>query len=530
MRAVCLLLFVTGCVVPAVDSGPSGGGEDRASVTSIDRRDRVGVYNWGADAAALFPGRPFDGPNELIAQLGTRTIRVALSMRGEYGGPHAASLAEAARGMAGLFADPRFATYLLTTYSDDDGLALWQDGYSADERGRERAAFAELAAYLSGAFPTKRFILLNWEGDNQIASLRACDASWIGFRDWIQARADGVRDAAAANVFSGLEFNLVRTRDGAPCDRGANRCVVSAVAPDVTVDYYSYSSYQSIGYGVAVDAIGATLRRDLDTARGWVVAPPERFIVGELGFAREVPEDGECVVARRLEATLRAALDWGVAHAIYWQVLDNVADGSWDGFGLYKQDGALGLAGRTLSEFLVSGALAAATAPSCPQIAAGGVVEASAGVATSSSILSIYGSGFAGGGRDVVHVHQGRWHQTVASGSPWFYSDPHQINFALPAGLAGGSDEAVIVYVTSDGVDSNGQWVRLAAPGTRCGDGRVDAGEACDGGPCCTEACTLRPAGTTCRDTGLACDAAEACDGATAACPADQLVCPSSCG
>jgi hypothetical protein len=63
-----------------------------------------------------------------------------------------------------------------------------------------------------------------------------------------------------------------------------------------------------------------------------------------------------------------------------------------------------------------------------------------------------------------------------------------------------------------------------------CGDAFVDAsiGEECDEGAangtpesCCTESCTLRAAGQTCRPAAGPCDVAESCTGASPACPAD---------
>lgn len=62
-----------------------------------------------------------------------------------------------------------------------------------------------------------------------------------------------------------------------------------------------------------------------------------------------------------------------------------------------------------------------------------------------------------------------------------------------------------------------------------CGDGRVDAGEACDPGkdPCCNATCRgPRSAGATCRASGGACDLAEVCDGTNVACPSDAKEAP----
>src|SRR5438309_738798 len=56
-----------------------------------------------------------------------------------------------------------------------------------------------------------------------------------------------------------------------------------------------------------------------------------------------------------------------------------------------------------------------------------------------------------------------------------------------------------------------------------CGNGIVDAGEQCDGGPCCSATCTFLSATTVCRLAAGVCDVAETCDGTSAACPADRF-------
>ncbi|MFH1018935.1 MAG: hypothetical protein V1798_12265 [Pseudomonadota bacterium] len=53
-----------------------------------------------------------------------------------------------------------------------------------------------------------------------------------------------------------------------------------------------------------------------------------------------------------------------------------------------------------------------------------------------------------------------------------------------------------------------------------CGDGVVDTGESCDGGPCCTRDCKLVPA-----DWKVICDpvAGTACPGSSPECPTNRL-------
>jgi hypothetical protein len=75
----------------------------------------------------------------------------------------------------------------------------------------------------------------------------------------------------------------------------------------------------------------------------------------------------------------------------------------------------------------------------------------------------------------------------------------------------------------------------LPAATSACGNGVIDScgtfTEACDEGPangtpgsCCRADCTLRPAGTTCRDSAGPCDVAETCTGTGGVCPADALL------
>jgi len=68
--------------------------------------------------------------------------------------------------------------------------------------------------------------------------------------------------------------------------------------------------------------------------------------------------------------------------------------------------------------------------------------------------------------------------------------------------------------VSADGLRYSGTTSCTGFPGpadgTRCGNGVLDAGEPCDGTPCCTEVCQLLPAGSPCVGGGI-CDATGMC-------------------
>jgi hypothetical protein len=75
-------------------------------------------------------------------------------------------------------------------------------------------------------------------------------------------------------------------------------------------------------------------------------------------------------------------------------------------------------------------------------------------------------------------------------------------------------------YTSANG-DVGNPGTFVLQPCAFCGNGRVDAGEDCDGGACCTDQCTFVSASTECRPTIDVCDVAEFCTGADAACPPD---------
>src|SRR5262249_2879579 len=156
-------------------------------------------------------------------------------------------------------------TYLLTAYPRGSSDGNWSDGYTQAEYDAERDEIKRLGEYLlsNSSLANKTFIIFNWEGDNAIYYSANKQSSWDGFTRWIRARAEGVRlarqnhSSSPVGLFSGLEFSAVRSPlTNRPCgepvtdpvntDPLQNRCVIDYVAPQVEVDYYSYSSWQTV--------------------------------------------------------------------------------------------------------------------------------------------------------------------------------------------------------------------------------------------------------------------------------------------
>ena len=104
----------------------------------------------------------------------------------------------------------------------------------------------------------------------------------------------------------------------------------------------------------------------------------------------------------------------------------------------------------------------------------------------------------------------------------WTFGDGATSNQTNPQhtyAAAGTYTATLTVTDQLNGVASQSVTVTVAS--ASCGNGHIEAGEACDGGACCTAACQFATAGTVCRAKAGACDVAETCSGSSATCPAD---------
>jgi uncharacterized protein (TIGR03437 family) len=475
-----------------------------------DRADRFGVYNWNVNDSAFSDDGSIDRLNwsaNKVAEAGSRTIRVFIGARNDYrvNPPGAPDLLQIAQGQAydRLFRDPRFRTYLLTAYSQGAGSGDWADGFTATEYAREREEIKRLGEYLldNSAFANKTFIILNWEGDNAIASTKRAD--WDYYTNWIRARAEGVKlardrfPASSARLFSGLEFSTVRKDKpcGSPADDPVNinplkyRCVIDYVAPQVEVDYYSYSSWGTIAAWLEQPAgkPKITLKQQYKNDLGFALSKvkegrPEiterNFIVGEFGFQRD--HYGECAAANNLNESFDAFDGddgFRVSYAIFWQIIDNgrLYGQLGEGLGLFRaRNGQLSptLLSETFQKRIAGEQ--ATNYTRCPRVRQPpepwGVVNQQGGTdfnLNPDMTGSIHtptdgdqdGSVFSATG-NVVNFSQVARRFELRRDNPIFWSEsPTRINFAIPQSRRPGY---AWVYITdARGIDSNGQYIRL---------------------------------------------------------------------
>jgi hypothetical protein len=361
---LCCWLAVLGKVVLAQSNVPP----PPAAVA-----DRVGIYAWGFESTGYQAetGGALDRLNwgaDKLAQIGSRTIRLTLPGL-VYGLPADGDLAQVAASPAydRLFRDARFKTYLLTTTTTGaflDTQYPWTDGFTAAEAEATRAEIGRLGDTLltNPNYAGKTFIIINWEADNELEPYVNKPSIWEAYGAWMQARADGVREArqrhanSAAQLFSAFEFNQVFARSGERCGTPVvdpvrenplkNSCALDYIAAKVSVDYYSYSFWQTLDVKLedANASFKARLNRDLSFALAKVREHrPEieerHFIIGEFGLHRT--RWGEKNIANYVAEVIDAVMapdGFQMSYAVWWQVVDNLPFNIvWEeGFGLFR--------------------------------------------------------------------------------------------------------------------------------------------------------------------------------------------------
>jgi len=340
----------------------------------------VGVYHWGGQ-----PQRAVSQGVQQITDLGGRAARIVLSplYSADYGsgGCYANfSLTTIAQDpdVKRALDNPNVDVFMLTAY---DGVSfsdcihhnyLSPSFYTPANTAAVIQEYSDFTLYLYRVcqHSHKRFIISNWESDNDVycgnaygyatnpVAREACNAEYPsryvgnaspeeslkGLKMWFDARELGIidgRNRAAAQglggmrVFHAPEVSMVHALH----DAGFHS-VLYDVAPGVIFDYISYSAYESIDQAEPDTALVADLNIIQD------VVGSSSIIVGEVGFSRSVWGADEAV--SRTDRVVRAAVSWGVSYVFLWNLYDQDQVNT---FGMVDASGEL-----TPLGFLYSGA------------------------------------------------------------------------------------------------------------------------------------------------------------------------------
>ena len=299
------------------------------------------VLNQGSDARAAlrikFPGASIAPPPE---------------------DPAIQSLADLARlepSYRKVFAMP-FAYYVVWTYSFTP--RWWDKGFPAEEQEKEYREFYALTAHLLKTYSGtgKTFFLGHWEGDwhlrpdlNTKTDEGVTPESLQGMTDWLNARQRAVDDAKRRTPHRKVQvYHYIEVNHVSAIAMAGRPCLTNSVLPNTSVDYVSYSTYDSL------DDILNKIPKALDYIETKLPAKPglagKRVFIGEYGFAaRTYPEPDR---DRRSRQVMRVGLEWGCPFVLSWAMYNNeYSNGVENGYWLIDNQGAKQPEWHTLADY-----------------------------------------------------------------------------------------------------------------------------------------------------------------------------------
>lgn len=327
------------------------------------------MWHGCAHIAGLYPVRSTQqdyltyGAN-LIAGLGFDTIKLEMSVaysslkyaNQAFGTPTTLTQLAQEAAFAATFADVRFTRYVLSAFSlTQGGNNPWAGEFNDANGDSQEAEFYDLAVHLSTTYPSKIFILKNWEGDWQL--LNSFNPASSQKREWLAAYVDynrrrqrAVRRAmrnstSGGRVYYALECNRVLDDHGFR----VHRDVIPAIRPDMV----SLSAYEAIeGWTETGGSLTEQAAIEIDIAsklermqkRLWMAGMPRTtpVFIGEFGFPQQAPYfPGTLDAVGMLDAVINSADSLGYSGEIYWQGLSNeeYAAGQPRGFNLWARNG-----------------------------------------------------------------------------------------------------------------------------------------------------------------------------------------------
>jgi hypothetical protein len=285
-----------------------------AAATPAEYRQHVGIYVWGQLRHTAAGGLQQAAAD--LKRLGADgVVRV-------YIGPGALWDPPGARDNSPLDVKVRRADYRAFLAAFPVVMLTAYDSASFDEYKKGRLNARQLAATrdefrrfaLELAKTPGRKIISNWEFENDCGDWGAC-------RQYYQARLDGIRQGRdearklgyPGEVRSAFEFTIVPGYVGKPSG------LVEVGAKLAGVDYFSYSSWASIGWDYDAPTVAKSIVAGVHILREFAAKQhlPNRWIIGEFGeYWDQHPK------ADRMKALTDAALENGVDYLFDWVLYD----------------------------------------------------------------------------------------------------------------------------------------------------------------------------------------------------------------
>lgn len=250
-----------------------------------------------------------------------------------------------------------FAYYLVWIYAFTPG--WWNKGFSQENRDKEYQEIRDLVTHLLKTYSGtgKTFFLGHWEGDWHLRPDLKTDTdqnvtaeALQGMTDWLNVRQQAVDDAKRDTPHEGVQvYHYTEVNHVSNVSMAGRPSVTNSVLPKTTVDYVSYSTYDSL------DDIPNKIPKALDYIEAKL--PPKtgiagkRVFIGEYGFAaRTFPEPER---DRRSRQVMRVGLEWGCPFVLSWQIYNNeYKDGHENGYWLIDDKGVKQPVYHTHQQFL----------------------------------------------------------------------------------------------------------------------------------------------------------------------------------
>ena len=242
--------------------------------------------------------------------------------------------------------DMPFAYYVLWTHTFSlDGDTSWRKGFPKAAQEKEYQEMYDFVAYLLRTYngTGKSFYLGHWEGDGWLRGssrpqddVKVTPTAVQGMIDWLNTRQRAVDDAKRSTPHQGVEVWHYTEVNHVKVAMHGHKALVNEVLPRTTVDYVSYSSYDTAGNP-------DELKQALDFIESKLPPKPgiagKRVWLGEYGFPsiKFSPAEQDALSRR----VMRVGLEWGCPFVLYWEMYNNEVDetGKQRGFWLIDDHG-----------------------------------------------------------------------------------------------------------------------------------------------------------------------------------------------